>query len=117
MKEVINGTLPNRKDVLRPAKNQKPTPPPPPLDRLIKEGTNPPKPKTQKIKVPIEVVDVQSEPTLVETMKTISRNGFIKEKSSFSVLHIISFVLLIPAAIVAIPGFLILLLSDYLKED
>ena len=47
MKEVINGTLPNKKDVLRPAKNQKPTPPP---DRLIKEGTNPPKPKIQKLK-------------------------------------------------------------------
>ena len=114
MKEVINGTLPNKKDVLRPAKNQKPTPPP---DRLIKEGTNPPKPKTQQLKSPTEVVDVQSEPTLVETMKTISRNGFIREKSSFSALHIIAFVLLIPAAIVAIPGFLILLLSDYLKED
>ena len=70
-----------------------------------------------QLKSPTEVVDVQSEPTLVETMKTISRNGFIREKSSFSALHIIAFVLLIPAAIVAIPGFLILLLSDYLKED
>ncbi len=29
------------------AKNQKPTPPPPPPDRLIKEGANPPKPKTK----------------------------------------------------------------------
>jgi hypothetical protein len=96
MKEILSGTLPNKKDVLRPTKT--------------------PKVKIKKEPIIEPVVD-STEPTLVETMKTISRNGFIKEKSSFSVLHIISFVLLIPAAIVAIPGFLILLLSDYLKED
>ena len=93
MKEVIKGTLPNKKDVLRPKKE--------------------PVAKTQKQpKQPI----VEAEPTLVETVKTISKGGIIQE-SSTSPLHILAFVLLIPAAIIAIPGFCLLLLADHLKED
>lgn len=96
MKEILKGTVPSRKNITTP---------------VVKT------PKTPKVSVTEPLLKNAKEPTLVETMKTISRNGFIKEKSSFSALHIIAFVLLIPAAIVAIPGFLILLLADYLKED
>lgn len=114
MKEVIKGTLPNRKDVLRPAKNQKPAPP---ADKLIVEGTIPPKPKTRKLKAHTEVVEAQSEPTLVETIQTIGKSGIMGKTPTPTPLQLLAFVLLIPAAVLAIPGFLILLLADYFKKD
>ena len=92
MKEVIKGTLPNKKDVLRPTKT-----------RVAKTPKQP-------------IVEVEAEPTLIETVKTISKGGIIQE-SSTSPLHILAFVLLIPGAILAIPGFCLLLLADHLKED
>lgn len=93
MKEVIKGTLPNKKDVLRPTKK--------PVAKTPKKSKQP-------------IVEV--EPTLIETVKTISKGGIIQE-SSTSVLHILAFVLLIPGAILALPGFCLLLLADHLKED
>lgn len=93
MKEVIKGTLPNKKDVLRPTKT--------PVAK---------KPKQSKQSI------VEAEPTLIETVKTISKGGIIQE-SSISVLHILAFILLIPGAILALPGFCLLLLADHLKED
>lgn len=116
MKEVIKGTLPNRKDVLRPAKNQKPTPPTPPADGLIVEGTNLPKPKTRKLKAHTEV-EAQTEHTLVETIQTIGKSGIMGKTPTPTPLQLLAFVLLIPAAVLAIPGFLILLLADYFKKD
>ena len=96
MKEVIKGTLPNKKDVLRPTKT--------PVAKAPKAPKQP-------------IVEVEAEPTLIETVKTISKGGIIQDISSSSPLHILAFVLLIPAAIIAIPGFLLLLLADHLKED
>ena len=105
MKEVIKGTLPNKKDVLRPKKE--------PVAKAPKA------PKQPIVETPKECVCAQTstEPTLVETMKIISKGGIIQDISTTSPLHILAFVLLIPAAIIAIPGFLLLLLSDHLKED
>lgn len=93
MKEVIKGTLPNKKDVLRPTK----------------------KPVAKQPKQPKQPI-VEAEPTLIETMKVISKGGIIHE-SSTSILHILAFILLIPGAILALPGFCLLLLADHLKEN
>jgi hypothetical protein len=95
MKEVIKGTLPNKKDVLRPTKTPK---------VKIKEAV-------------VEPIVETEEPTLVETMKVISKGGIIQDISKSSPLHILAFVLLIPAAILAIPGFFLLLLADHFKKD
>lgn len=101
-KEVIKGTLPNKKDVLRPTKK--------PVTK---------KPKQSTVETPKDIVSDQTstEPTLVETMKTISKGGIIQDISAISPLHMLAFILLIPSAILAIPGFLLLLLSDHLKEN
>jgi len=96
MKEVIKGTLPNKKDVLRPTKT--------------------PKVKIKKEAV-VEPIVETVEPTLVETMKIISKGGIIQDISKSSPLHILAFVLLIPVAILAIPGFCLLLLADHFKKD
>jgi len=96
MKEVIKGTLPNKKDVLRPTKT--------PKVKIKKEPA-------------VEIPVVTVEPTLVETVKIMNRNGMIREVISTSPLHILAFVLLIPAGILAIPGFCLLLLADHFKKD
>ena len=42
---IINGLCSKTNKYKKP---NNPTPPPPPMDRLIKEGSHPPKPKTNK---------------------------------------------------------------------
>jgi len=91
MKEIIKGTLPNKKDVLRP--------------------TN-----ISNVKVLKALEDIK--PNLIEeAMKAMNENVIINGITTSSPLHILAFVLLIPAGIVAIPGFCLLLLADHLKKN
>jgi len=116
MKEIIKGTLPNKKDVLRPTnisnvKVLKALEDIKPNKKDVLRPTN-----ISNVKVLKALEDIKPN-RIEEAMKAMNENVIINGITTSSPLHILAFVLLIPAGIVAIPGFCLLLLADHLKKN